>query len=237
METTDNGKYTAITTVIEILDLQSQESVNKLKQAGDWYSNHSNNIVLIDDSTKNGALIFLKDCKNIVSLLEGKRKSMVKPLNDQVCTINQFFKEIEANFQYAENKFRRVIVDYESYLESKRLEVEAETRRKIEEEQERLRRLAAVQGSVSEAVQLDSTNRIKLAEDNAKQLIRPNTQTLESGSTTIRRTWTYEVIDINQVPREYLTIDHKKVMEAITKQQITEIPGLNIFQAKSLAVK
>jgi hypothetical protein len=237
METTDNGKYTAITTVIEILDLQSQESVNKLKQAGDWYSNHSNNIVLIDDSTKNGALVFLKDCKNIISLLEGKRKTMVKPLNDQVCTINQFFKEIEANFQYAENKFRRLIVDYEDYLEFKRLEAEAETRRKVEEEQERLRRLTMVQGSVSEAVQQDSTNRIKLAEDEVKSLERPNTQILESGSTTLRKTWTFEVMNIGEVPREYLTLDRKVIMDAIIKKQITDIPGLKIFQITGIAIK
>ena len=58
------------------------------------------------------------------------------------------------------------------------------------------------------------------------------------GSTAyLRRTWTFEVVDLDQVPREYMSLDVEVVREAITRDAVREIPGLKIFQKKTIHVR
>jgi hypothetical protein len=58
------------------------------------------------------------------------------------------------------------------------------------------------------------------------------------GSTAyVSRSWTFEVIDLDQVPREYLSLDVAVVREAITRAGVRDIPGLRIFQAEALRVR
>jgi hypothetical protein len=58
------------------------------------------------------------------------------------------------------------------------------------------------------------------------------------GSTAYtRRTWTFEVADLDQVPREYMSLDVDVVREAINKDAVREIPGLRIFQMETLHVR
>ena len=58
------------------------------------------------------------------------------------------------------------------------------------------------------------------------------------GSTAyIRKVWTFEVVDLDQVPREYMSLDTDVVREAITKDAVRQIPGLRIHQAETLHVR
>ena len=58
------------------------------------------------------------------------------------------------------------------------------------------------------------------------------------GSTAyIRKVWTFEVIDLDQVPRDYMSLDVEVVREAITKDSVREIPGLRIYQSETLHVR
>ncbi len=53
----------------------------------------------------------------------------------------------------------------------------------------------------------------------------------------ITRSWTFEVVDLDQVPRLYLSLDTEAVRTAITKKGVRDIPGLKIFQSESLRVR
>ncbi len=58
------------------------------------------------------------------------------------------------------------------------------------------------------------------------------------GSTAyVTRQWTFEVVDLDRVPREYMSLDVAVVREAITKDGIRDIPGLRIFQSETLRVR
>lgn len=48
--------------------------------------------------------------------------------------------------------------------------------------------------------------------------------------------WTFEVVDINAVPREYLVLDETAVRRAI-QAGIREIPGLKIYQKPLLYIR
>ncbi len=53
----------------------------------------------------------------------------------------------------------------------------------------------------------------------------------------VARAWTFEIIDLGQVPREYLSLDVEAVRVAIIKDGVREIPGLKMFQSESLRVR
>jgi hypothetical protein len=58
------------------------------------------------------------------------------------------------------------------------------------------------------------------------------------GSTAyVRKTWTFEVIDLNRVPREYMSLDVEVVRDAIVKDGVRDIPGLRIYQSETLRVR
>ncbi len=51
-----------------------------------------------------------------------------------------------------------------------------------------------------------------------------------------RRTWTFKILDISKVPEEYkiVSLDDKKVKQAIIKQEIRQIEGIEIYQEISI---
>lgn len=53
----------------------------------------------------------------------------------------------------------------------------------------------------------------------------------------VARNWTFEVIDLGQVPHEYVSLDIGAVKDAINKDGVRNIPGLRIFRAESLRIK
>lgn len=53
---------------------------------------------------------------------------------------------------------------------------------------------------------------------------------------SIRARWTYEVVDLAKVPREYLALNPTKVNAAI-KAGLRECPGLRIFQEQTTVVR
>jgi hypothetical protein len=53
----------------------------------------------------------------------------------------------------------------------------------------------------------------------------------------VTRSWTFEVVDLDRVPRTYLSLDTEAVRAAITKKGVRDIAGLKIFQSESLRVR
>jgi hypothetical protein len=58
------------------------------------------------------------------------------------------------------------------------------------------------------------------------------------GSTAyVRKAWAFEVVDLDQVPRDYMSLDVEVVREAINRDAVREIPGLRIYQNETLHVR
>ena len=53
----------------------------------------------------------------------------------------------------------------------------------------------------------------------------------------VTHSWNFELVDIDLVPRCYLSLNTEKVRAAITKDGVRDIAGLNIFQTESLRVR
>ncbi len=176
--------------------------------------------LVVDDeesaSNANELLVFVANAKKE---LEAQRVFLVKPLNDHVKDINAKFKEWVAPLDEADSVVRRKMLDFQREQEVLRVQ-----------EQEALR---------VEAQRLEHSSPDVLAPEPEEMPDLPvvsRTVATQGGSTSVRKTWVYEMIDEAAVPREYLIIDEGVITLAI-RDGVREIPGIRIYQKESLAVR
>ena len=55
-------------------------------------------------------------------------------------------------------------------------------------------------------------------------------------SKSIKKVWTFEILDPNIIPIEYRTVDEKKIRQAMLNG-IREIPGVKIYQESQLSLR
>ncbi len=156
---------------------------------------------------------------------EEQRKILVQPLQQKEKEINQAFKEALAPLVTADTVLRGKIQDYHAYQEKLRLEEEERLRKLAEKEQKRLEKKAEKRGETP-----PPPMPIPIVPQVAK------TVKTEAGSASIKTYWTWELVDINKVPREYMELNEKAVNMAV-KMGIREIPGIRIFQTQTVAVR
>lgn len=171
--------------------------------------------------------------KRIVALkkqIEDKRKELVKPFNDTVSTINEYAREISAPLLEGEKHVRLELNRFNSEQELKQAE---ERRRfldqKIEADKkarEAIEKLAAsnkpADAKVFAEVQIQHATTQRQVAFAEKDL---DDQKIKN----VRRPWKFEVTDETAIPRVYLSIDEKKIRDAI-KFGIHTIPGVRIYQ-------
>jgi hypothetical protein len=84
----------------------------------------------------------------------------------------------------------------------------------------------------------EATERAAAAGHEATVPLEPTRLYGDYGSTAyVSRRWSFEVVDLDQVPRAYMSLDVAVVREAITRDGVRKIPGLRIFQAEALRVR
>jgi hypothetical protein len=84
----------------------------------------------------------------------------------------------------------------------------------------------------------EAFQRAQAAGQRAAAVLEPTRIRGDYGATAyVTRNWSFEVVDLDRVPREYMSLDVAVVREAIAKDGIRDIPGLRIFQAEALRVR
>lgn len=147
----------------------------------------------------------LKACKNKVKELEEERKSYTAPLDESKKRIMAKFKEVVDPLESYISKVSKAMSDWYVVEEKKRKELQAQLEKEAVEK-------------------ADKTN---------PDVIVPvveSVKTTKSGysTTTMIKSYTYEVEDLTKVPREYLMVDDKKV-KAVIKTGI-KVDGIKIIE-------
>lgn len=149
----------------------------------------------------------LKLCKLKVKEIDEERKTYTAPLDESkkriMAKANAIIKPIE---EYME-KINKAMGAWYLIEEKKR----AEEQRRLEEE--------AIKNAPKEAtdVAVPVVESIKTTQGNV-------------GKNTAIKYFDFEVVNVNEVPREYLTLDESKVKDAINKGGVKEIKGLKIVE-------
>ena len=171
-------------------------------------------LVIIDEEGAENANELLVFVANAKKKLEEQRVFLTKPLNDHVKDINAKFKEWVEPLDTANTLVRRNMLGFQKMQEALRIEA-----RRLEEE----RRKEMEPEEVEELPDLPFEMKVRSVKG-------------DSGSTSVRKTWTFEITDDTLVPREYLIVDEGVISLAVRKG-VRDIPGVRIFQQESLSVR
>lgn len=167
---------------------------------------------------------FLVAIKKHKDRLEETRRWLVGPLNKQVRDINARFRQYAEPLARADRIVREKVLAYRrEQEESQRKEREA-LQALADEAREELAEQAAEMG-------LPEVPAPVVPGPEVRRTVR-----VDGGAVTTRKYWTFEIVEAEAIPREYLKPDTDKIAAAV-KAGVREIPGVRIFQAESLQVR
>lgn len=156
--------------------------------------------------------------KRMLATLEQARKGEVAPLNSQVSAINASYKVVTGRLQPIIKSTDEKMGAYQTRLR------EAEELARKEAEKARVKAEAAAAKAVAAGKPAPPPPPPAPVIPQA-----PAMAATSQGGVSMRGTWTFEVKNIDKVPRKYLTIDEAKV-KALVKAGEREIPGLRIYE-------
>jgi hypothetical protein len=154
----------------------------------------------------------LVELKGRWKVVEDKRTSLVKPLNDVVKSINAMFKPVLDSWDTTMATVKRAMQDYQVR--------EAEAQRKALEAAAAL----AQQGQTGQEF--------------TALVAQGSAMPAKAQGISTRVMWRWRVVDAAAVPREYLSIDPAKVDAVVKAQQDgAKIPGIEVYREEIMAVR
>lgn len=181
-------------------------------------------IQVVDDGTNAEATALAGRIKELGKRLEKLRKEIVEAPNKYVRTVNTLAKGYTAKLTGAEKALKNQMGQYLAKVELERRKREEARRKAAEEAQKKLNEEAAAAGV--EPVKLEVQ-----PEPEAPKVVRT-----ESGSSSSVKVWAFEIVDAQQIPREFLVPDERKIRQAV-KDGCREIAGVRIYQDTQIRLR
>ena len=211
-----------------------------------------------DDASNITAVEMGNQAKRLQKKINNKKLSITKPYRDLVAKINATVKPfdddlkgIETNLKSKISHYQREQAELARRIAEKKAREEAEARRKeLEAEraaerkrQEKERQEAQQrQRELEEKAKAENVEPVKVEiPDVDPELSKPVEVTPEiinvptgptrtaEGTGSVAKRWKHRVVDADQVPREYLMVDEKKIAAAV-KDGIRSIAGVEIYE-------
>ncbi len=175
----------------------------------------TNTIVLKTEEDRLKATEIIVTLKKKYDDLENDRTSIVKPINDSVKAINAKYKPFTEQIETAMTKLKRSISNF--ILEQERI-----AREKEEKELAKLAEKNAKREEQGKAPIIKTIESVARPESIMRS---------ESGKTSTRKVWKFEIIDNLAVPldQKYYSVDSSKIKAAVEAGE-RNIPGVRIFE-------
>ena len=200
---------------------------------------------------------FIAQCQLQVKQAEAAQKQEKSLFLSGGCAVDTFFKARSERLSAALaptmarlKAYRDEVVAAERHRHREAQERATEEARSslAEAEAHRARAKRPSEGEQSFEERRDAIETLRLADNAAeraeavRRMASPPLEPMRirgnDGATAfVRRSWSFEVIDPDQVPREYMSFDVLVVRAAIAQDGIRHIPGLRIFQTEGLRVR
>lgn len=200
------------------------------------------NALAVDDAAgKARAIDFLGRVARLKKDAEGHRVGITKPLTDFARNVNALFAEVLRPVDEGDRIARGKVLEFdqaerrraaEAAARAEREGLEAEALLKEAERAEAAGNVGVAEGLLGTAVAREES--AKVVQTQATPPAR--TTAAGAGAATVRRTWTFRIVDAAAIPRDYLELNEAKVRKAILAGE-RAIPGLEIFQADGLSVR
>jgi hypothetical protein len=165
--------------------------------------------VIQSDNEYADAAELLKIVKHKFKVLDEERTVSVKPLNDEVKEINAWFKPALDRLKDCEGELKRIMGAYS-----------------LAKQQEQQRILAEA-AKAAEAALVTASD----PQANVMALVQQATeaQAPRVAGVSVSRVWRWELVDAEQVPSDYWSIDPAK-LDAAVKAGARDIPGVRIYE-------
>lgn len=192
-------------------------------------------LVIDSQETFEGAVKSALALRDLEDAVKAARKLALAPLKDEHARVTGLHDVLWQGFETARQVFERKAGDWDR-AEKKRLADEAAEQQRLLDESRRRQEeaeRAAVAAPPEEQKQLDMQAADAYLEHKALEEslpvvpTRPVGSLLPTGSFASREERTYELVDLEQVPRQYLMLNPAAVKTAL-KAGVADIPGLRI---------
>ena len=220
-----------VATALATIPYTDDEEVLAVQSEALTVADHARELVIIDEASNGLALDMLAQCRKAGRRIDALKKRWVDPLTAQVKLIRDDFDAMAAPAKEADQILSRKTSAY-------RMQVQEAARK----EQQRLRLLAEKRQAAAEA-----KAEVRGVEPPPVMPIVPTvappakTVATDSGAKiTYRKQTHFEIVDPARVPREYWTIDEKRVGAAVRAGIATPenpIPGVRIWITEEATVR
>ena len=213
--------------------LSSIQTFSALKSKIADVTQQCKGLIIIDDASLKIAKELAIKAKKITQAIEDHRKEVTKPFLEAKQNIDKVAKELAEGLNNATKGLRSQILSYEVKKERKR----KEELKRLEEE--RLRKEKELRKEEEYVISKNGDIELELLPLTVQEIAeikRKETEIAQQKSKDIRLYWTFELIDINQVPIDYLLLNEKKVKDAIAVG-VRDIKGIRIFQEERLNIR
>lgn len=196
-----------MSTALELVDLD--QAVEQKNNAEEAEVEARADLVMVGDADLttqedlNLAAELLRKVKDKFKELDGQRKSVVQPINKSVATINGWFKPV-----------LDVLRNTEKVLKKK---MAAASEDAFE------RRRATLQEAGAKSLAGDTAGaRVLMTQAHGDELEAPK-------GISFTHTYSYEILDMDAIPRKYLAVDDAAVMAVVkADKEATDIPGIKV---------
>lgn len=164
-----------------------------------------NDVVVLSAQDELDVSEMLAEIKGKAKRLETMKQEALRPLRSAIETVTGWFREPLAAYGTMETVLKQRIVDYRRRLESERA--------------------AALEKMTPEA----KPEEIRTAIASLNSAQAPTTP-----GVSVRKVWTFEIVDVDAVPREFCSPDNGKIRAAVASGN-REIDGVRIFENEVVA--
>jgi hypothetical protein len=184
----------------------------------------------------NAEVVRIKSVRKQVEELFADSKEQAHKAHKAICAAE---KKLLDPLALAEAQYNPMIINYTREQERKRKEEEARIQKEAEEaaKTERQRLIAEAQAAMDNGAD-DNQGEELIAQAETVvpvPIYRPAAPIPKPIGLTIADNWTYEVVDINLVPRAYLMVDETKLSkQAKATKDTVPVPGIRFYNAGSV---
>ena len=162
--------------------------------------------------------------KKLAKQIESKRKEIVKEPDTFVRSVNAFARPFKTDLANIERLLKVKINGYQT--------------KQLAEQRERERKEAEARAKLQEQINAETKpgeTPIEVPRAVAPAENATTTRTTE-GTASIRKTWAWELENIDEVPRQYLILDKVSINKAV-RAGVREIAGIKIFEKHETIIR
>lgn len=182
-------------------------------------------VIILSQDQVDKAGFYIKNFRQLTKKIEDYRKRIVQPLNDEVKSVNTFFKNLSLDVQIEEERLTKEVDDF---MEEKRREQEEQRLREQKELEDAILDEAEIFNDPSV---IDNIPKIEFKNEGLGNI---------SNNVTQMRVKKWRVNNIDEVPRQYLILDEtliNKIRKDTDFEDKSNIPGIEFYFEYTTRIK